>query len=99
MNALDRLHLWLLKVIFPKKTWSTDVCANRVTWKTRIGTHAEATLIIRHLGLPDGYSREELVEMLRTVRLHEMLSGWRTPEPSGWTRETALDEIHRKGAR
>lgn len=54
-------------------------CANR-TWSTVTVAGFEITLTMRNLGDVDGYSREELAEMLRTVRLHERLQGWKVPD-------------------
>lgn len=81
MNAIDRLRLRLIRLLLPK-LWSTYSCANRRTWKARLGTAAEVTVTVRHLGGPDGYSREELVEMLWLVRKHEAVMDWKVPEPT-----------------
>lgn len=57
-------------------------CANRKWRKAYLG-HVEVTITQRDLWKPDGYSREELLNMLWTVREHEAQQGWRVPEPMG----------------
>lgn len=71
-----RLMLWLVK--FGRR--STFTCANRWESKSRCGKY-EVTVGVRDTAKPDGYSREELLVMLHTVRKHEVLQGWRVPEP------------------
>lgn len=55
-------------------------CANRKVITSHCGVY-EVTLTFRDMSAPDGYSREELVHMLDTVREHEVRQGWRVPEP------------------
>ena len=70
-----KLLIWLLG-----KRWaSTGTCANRKWWKRMVGPF-EVTITMRHICALDGYSREELFEMLGTVRKHEALQGWCVPE-------------------
>ena len=38
------------------------------------------TIVVRDTREPDGYSREELMEMLKTIREQEDLQGWKVPE-------------------
>jgi len=38
------------------------------------------TVTYRDTRQEDGYSREELLAMLETVRRHEALQGWKVPE-------------------
>lgn len=74
------LRLTLIKWLWPKKGISSGTCANRRWWSFTRGP-VEVTLTMRHMGIPDGYSREELLEMLHTVRKHEKIQGWKVPEP------------------
>jgi len=60
---------------------SVGSCANRRWSKKTVGS-IEFIFIRRYKGMADGYSREELVEMLETVRKHEHLMGWKVPEPA-----------------
>lgn len=60
---------------------STSLCANRSTFTYR-HDRQEMTLILRDMTKPDGYSREELVGMLATIRSEEARTGWTVPEPS-----------------
>ena len=54
-------------------------CANRHVLVNRFGP-IEVTTTFRDTRKPDGYSREELVEMLQLIRRHEALQKWRAPE-------------------
>lgn len=56
-------------------------CANRRWHRTMFGSR-ETRLVLRDTTQEDGYSRMELYEMLRTVRLHERRQGWECPEPT-----------------
>lgn len=67
-DALDRL--------LPRRM----ACANRTIWTFTEG-HEEVTVIRRDLNRADGHSREELMEMLATIRREEALTGWKVPEP------------------
>jgi hypothetical protein len=60
---------------------AVGACANRF-WRRLVHDDTEITLTFRRLYQPDGYSREELLEMLRTVREHEAIQGWKVPEPT-----------------
>ena len=71
-----RLMMWLAR--FGRR--STHVCANRWESVSRCGPF-EVTVSVKDTTKPDGYSREELLAMLHTVRKHETLQGWRVPEP------------------
>lgn len=53
-------------------------CANR-KWTRYMFGPIEVTITYRDTRWPDGHSREELCEMLRTVRKHEQM-GWKCPE-------------------
>jgi hypothetical protein len=59
-------------------------CANR-RWSTWVVGRIEVTTTYRDTSEPDGHSREELVEMLATVRRAEAETGWRVPEPGAGT--------------
>jgi hypothetical protein len=54
--------------------------ANRFETVFRRGC-LEVTVVERDTRQPDGHTREELCEMLRLIRWHEGLQGWRVPEP------------------
>jgi hypothetical protein len=58
---------------------SYGACANRYTYVCKFGP-LEMTIVVRDTREPDGYSREELVEMLQTIREQEELQGWKVPE-------------------
>jgi hypothetical protein len=58
---------------------SSGSCANRRWWKTMSGP-IEITLTYRDTRQEDGYSREELLQMLNEVRKHEAKQGWKVPE-------------------
>lgn len=82
-----RIRFWLRALDFvvyglrlATRSSSVAFCANRRTTTCRAGT-LEVTVVARDTRRPDGYSREELVEMLRTVRKQEALQDWRVPEP------------------
>lgn len=83
MNLLMVLCLRALIWILKRSTGSCSVsyCANRVTkrWETPAGH--EVTLILRDTRQPDGFSRTELYQMLKTLRDHERAQGWKCPEP------------------
>ena len=81
-----RIRFWLRALDFvlyglrlSTKSSSVAACANRHTTTCRAGS-VEVTVMVRDTSRPDGYSREELVEMLRLVREQELLQGWRVPE-------------------
>lgn len=74
-----RVFTWLLDRC-PGNTGSWGVCSDRYLWTRRVG-HLEIEVTARDKRRPEGYSREELVVMLRTVRRHERLQGWKCPEP------------------
>jgi hypothetical protein len=73
-------RLKLIMFLWPSRS-SFGVCANR-HWRNATCGPYEIELIMRDTRQPNGYSREELVEMLRTIRKHEAYMGWRVPEPS-----------------
>lgn len=79
---MSRLRLWLLLWLWPTRPVSGRwwMCAYRRSRRVMCGTD-EVTLTMRDTSRSDGYSREELLEMLTEVRKHETLSGWRVPEP------------------
>ena len=61
------------------KVTSSGACANR-KWSVRKVGPVEFTFSVRHTGLPDGYSREELTAMLQMVRRSERAMGWKAPD-------------------
>jgi hypothetical protein len=79
---LDRLRFRLILWLWPYRRGSAHFCANRRTWMYRTPV-AELSLTIRQTTEEDGYSREELVRMLRLVREQEKSQGWKVPEPEG----------------
>lgn len=56
------------------------MCANRHMTVFMVGT-SEVTVVVRDTTKPDGYSREELVTMLETIRREETIQQWTVPEP------------------
>lgn len=77
------LRLRLLALLWPTSPGAFSAyhkCANRWTRKMMIGP-IELTITHRDTRDPDGYSREELVVMLETIRKHEAIMGWKVPEP------------------
>lgn len=82
----DWLRWKLLGLLWPGPHASVGRCANRV-WHTVRRGPIEATLTFRDTRQEDGYSREELVAMLETVRRHEALQGWHVPDDRGGARE------------
>jgi hypothetical protein len=79
-SGLRGWWLWVIAKVWPRQT-SVMACGNRTSMTTRLGS-LEVTLLLRDTSRQDGYSREELVEMLETVRKHEALQGWKVPEPA-----------------
>jgi hypothetical protein len=72
------LRLWLACRLWPRGG-SVGACANR-SWRTTTVGPLEYRLLVRDTSRPDGYERTELLTMLREVRKHEGLTGWRVPE-------------------
>lgn len=64
-----KLIMWL----WPRRG-STSSCANRWTRRAQCGAY-EVELRIRDTSKPDGYSREEIVEMKRELREHAIRQG------------------------
>jgi hypothetical protein len=79
VTAMSWLRLKLLAWLWAPGAQSSGACANRRWWRRMIGP-CEVTITMRHTGGPDGYSREELIDMLAEVRKHEALQGWRVPD-------------------
>jgi hypothetical protein len=59
---------------------SALACANRFERTYAFGP-VEVRVVERDTREPDGYSREELCQMLWLVRSEEASQGWRVPEP------------------
>jgi hypothetical protein len=59
---------------------STFSCANRYETTHAFGP-LEVRVVTRDTREPDGYCREELLQMLRLVRSEEARQGWKVPEP------------------
>ena len=85
---LDATREWLLVTLANLLLWvffrlcgQSGACANRRWARLRRG-QVEVAVTVRDLREPDGYSREELLLMLREVRRHEKTQGWSVPEPS-----------------
>lgn len=77
---MNRFRVYLIDLLWGAKYSSFGSCANR-KWQIRRFGPIEATLTMRDTSKPDAYSREELLEMLATVRKHEAIQGWKVPEP------------------
>jgi hypothetical protein len=78
-----RKWFWYRVIVFALRRagrCSRGMCANRYTWVCLFGP-LEMTVVVRDTRAADGYSREELVEMLATVREYERLQGWHVLEP------------------
>jgi hypothetical protein len=79
---MNKIYLWLLSFIIPKTKFAyTHICANR--YEGRINNkkkNIEIQIIIKDLNEPDGYSREELVEMFLIIKREEQQTGWKIPE-------------------
>lgn len=69
-------------------TLKTGSCGNR-SWTSFETDSFEVTFTKRDKRRPDAYSREELVRMLRTVREHEAIQGWKVPDPARDDAESA----------
>lgn len=77
-NLWQRLKFaWQVSRIIPTR-WS--MVGNRTIEVGMVGT-LEVTTIVRETSQPDGYSREELLSMLRLIRTHEEFQHWKVPEP------------------
>lgn len=74
-----KLFIMGLKALRPFVV-QTGTCSNR-SWKIFRIASLELRTVLRNVDRPDGYSREELTEMLRLVREHEGRQGWRAPDP------------------
>jgi len=77
-------RFWLRVLLFAIRRgalYQLGSCSNR-TWHAALFDSVEVKLTTRKLWEPDGYSREELLLMLHTVREHEAKQGWSVPEPS-----------------
>ena len=82
---LNRLRLRIVDWLWPSNMMQTvGSCANR-RWHRGVSGPIEITVIYRDMRQHDGYSREELVEMLATVRKCEAEMEWRVPDPLGPT--------------
>ena len=81
MGLMNRIRWWAIGVLWPGRYAARGTCANRVWHVVRRGP-IEATLTFRDTRRDDGYSREELVSMLNTIRKQERIMGWRVPEPA-----------------
>ncbi len=74
-----RFWHWMFRASVARIGGGRGWCGNRSWTKFRAG-NVEVEVIWRDETRPDAYSREELVRMLRTVRAHEVIQGWRVPE-------------------
>ena len=84
-----RAFIWLVRHAPPPIRRSVAFVGNRTTWTLTTGVQ-EWTTCSRRTNQPDAYTREELVEMLETIRKHEAVQGWRVPEPGANRRLTEL---------
>jgi len=80
-NYIDLWKAWIWYKILMKAPcrYGTHV-ANRTIRRDNLA-HLECTITLRDIRKPDGYSREELYQMLGLIRLHEELQNWKVPEP------------------
>ena len=78
-QCIDRLRLWLVFAFWPWRRCGAHFCANRKRWTYRT-PNLEISLNVRALKEPDGWSREELLEMLRLIRREEKKQDWKVPE-------------------
>ena len=85
-KRLDDAREWLLVTLANVLLWAffrlcgqSGACANR-RWARLRRSQVEVAVTIRDASKPDGYSREELLLMLREVRRHERIQGWQVPE-------------------
>lgn len=85
--------LWLCGLIYPAGGGHGEIgsCANR-RWRRFMAGPIEATISYRDTRMADGYSREELFEMLETVRREETAQGWRVPDRLTPIREEATKD-------
>jgi hypothetical protein len=58
----------------------TTLVGNRVIEKGKLGA-TEITIVYRDTNQADGYSREELLLMLKEIRINEERQQWTVPEP------------------
>lgn len=87
---MNRLRLRLLWLLLGRRSASVGACANR-SWMKRMFGPLEVTITTRRTDAPDGYSREELLEMLQRVREHEASQGWRVPDERSDTMRKLLE--------
>lgn len=82
-SVVTRAWSWILYRAFRfalrRLARSSGACANRHRHEFCIG-HLSVEVVMRDRLRPEGYSREELISMLGTVRKHETKMGWRVPE-------------------
>lgn len=82
MNLFERARIKVLEMLWGV-AWgeqgSSHACGNRV-WSRRYVGPIEFTLTMRDTRQADQYSREEIVEMLETVRREEARMCWRAPD-------------------
>ena len=78
-----RAWFWYRVIVFATRRAgrSSGACANRYMYTCWFGP-LEMSITIRDTKEPDGYSREELVEMLAIIRAQETQQEWKVPEPS-----------------
>jgi hypothetical protein len=88
VTLIDRVRVRLIMLLWPKSLRSAvGVCANR-RWVRGMADRTEVTVTYRDTTQPDGYSREELVGMLKTIRKHEREMDWKVPDT-----QSALDRV------
>jgi len=77
---LHKLWLWLFFFALRKIKPGAGACANRRYMTFGHKAH-RVRVEVTDTRKPDGYSREELYEMLKIIRAAEKRSGWKCPEP------------------
>lgn len=85
MNRLKPIYLWywLFAYLLRRGPVRTEgFVGNRHTWKGTTGP-VEIEVVIRDTRQPDGYSREELYQLLKLIRREEKRSEWKVPDDDG----------------
>ena len=78
MSFIERWRWRLMVWLWPKKYRGVGH-SNRLWWVAMMGP-IEVKLTYRDTRQEDGYSREELIEMLRVIRESERHMGWKVPQ-------------------
>lgn len=86
-HLVDRVRAWYSRVVFlffegavRRRLRGRIWTANRTTYLGNVGPYV-VTVEFRDARRPDGRSREELYDYLKTIRRKERRTGWKVPEP------------------